>query len=497
MTGSVHPGVPAPDLLLAGRYRLRECVGRGATAEVWAAVDESLRRPVAVKLAAPGAGADAGARLRSEAAAAGRITDPSIIAVYDVCGTDCGDALILELVDGRSLREELDRRGRLPLPEALRVGAAVARALGVVHRAGLVHRDVKPGNILLVDDRIKLADFGIAEEARAGEEAGLAGGAVPRFEGTPKYVAPEQLLGDPVDPRADLYALGAVLYEAIVGRAPFLGTDDEATARARLERAPEPLTNLRPETPPEVDRFVLGLLSRDPVLRPANATEVATTLERLAELPPVRHEEQPADGSEPGWWIPVLVLVLVAVACVALAIALFTRIRDDRGGSATVVPAVPETVDVVPEETFLPLSVGTVRSVEVIDPFGDGEEHGDELPALLDVDPSTTWTSERYRTPGFGGLKPGLGLVVRVDPSVTGLRITGPTPGWSATIHQATAAGGTPDTWGDPVGVVTNAGDEVVVTITPGAGDVLVWFTALVPTGDGFEVHLDGIAPLP
>jgi hypothetical protein len=490
VTGPVHSGVPAPDLLLAGRYRLRECVGRGATAEVWAAVDESLRRPVAVKLAAPGAGSDAAARLRSEAAAAGRITDPSIIAVYDVCGTDCGDALILELVDGRSLREELDRRGRLPLPEALRVCAAVARALGVVHRAGLVHRDVKPGNILLVDDRIKLADFGIAEET------GLAEGGVPRIEGTPKYVAPEQLLGDPVDPRADLYALGAVLYEAIVGRAPFLGTDDESTARARLERAPEPLTTLRPETPPEVDRFVLGLLSRDPALRPAHAAEVATTLERLAELPPVRQEEQPADGSEPGWWIPVLVLVLVATACVALVIALFTRIRDDQGGSATVVPAVPETVDVVPEETFLPMSVGTVRSVEAIDPFGDGEEHDDELPALLDADPSTTWTSERYRTADFGGLKPGLGLVVRVDPSVTGLRMTGPTPGWSATIHQADAAGGTPDTWGEPVGVVTNAGAEVVVTITPAAGDVLVWFTALAPTGDGFEVHLDGIAPL-
>jgi hypothetical protein len=193
----------------------------------------------------------------------------------------------------------------------------------------------------------------------------------------------------------------------------------------------------------------------------------------------------------------VLVLVLVAVGCVALAIALFTRIRDDQGGSATVVPAVPDTVDVVPDEPFLPLSVGTVRSVEAIDPFGDDEEHDDEVAALLDDDRSTSWTSERYRTADFGGLKPGLGLVVRVDPSVAGLRITGPTPGWSAVVHQARAAAETPDTWGDPIEVITGAGEEVVLTITPGAGDVLVWFTDLAPTGDGFEVHLDGIAPLP
>ncbi len=492
MTGSVHRGVPAPDVLLAGRYRLRECVGRGATAEVWAAVDESLRRPVAVKLAVPGAGEDAAARLRSEAAAAGRITDPSVVAVYDVCGTDCGDALILELVDGTSLREELDRRAPLPITEALRLGAAVARALAVVHRAGLVHRDVKPGNILLVDDRIKLADFGIAEEPST-----AAGDGARSFEGTPKYVAPEQLLGAPVDPRADLFALGAVLYEAIGGRAPFVGRDDEATARSRLERPPEPLTALRPETPLEVDRFVLGLLARDPAHRPAHAAEVAATLDRLADLPPVRPEEHPSDGSEPGWWIPVLVLVLVAAGCVALAIALFTRIRDDQGGSATVVPADPEdAADVAPDEPFLPAAVGIVRSVEAIDPFGDAEEHDDEVAALLDGDPSTRWTSERYRTADFGGLKPGLGLVVRVDPSVTALRITGPTPGWSAVIHQATAAGETPDTWGDPIGGVTDAGDEVVVTITPGAGDVLVWFTSLAPTGEGFEIHLDGIAAL-
>jgi hypothetical protein len=491
VTGSVHHDVPAPDVLLAGRYRLRECVGRGATAEVWAATDESLRRPVAVKLATPGSGADAAARLRSEAAAAGRITDPSIIAVYDVCGTACGEALILELVDGHSLREELDRRGRLPIPEALRMGAAVARALGVVHRAGLVHRDVKPGNILLVDDRIKLADFGIAEEVL------VSGDGVRRFEGTPKYVAPEQLLGDPVDPRADLYALGAVLYEAIGGRAPFLGQDDEATARARLERPPQPLGTIRPETPPEVDHVVLGLLARDPALRPAHAAEVASTLDRLAELPPVRPQETSTDGSEPGWWIPVLVLVLVAAGCVALAIALFTRIRDDQGGTATVVPAVAEdTVDVAPDEPFLPMAAGTVRAVEAIDPFGDDEEHDDEVPALLDDDRATRWTSERYRTADFGGLKPGLGLVVRLDPTVSGLRLTGPTPGWSAAVYQADGAGTTPDTWGDPIEVVTGAGEEVVLAITPGAGDVLVWFTALAPTDEGFEVHLDGIAPL-
>src|SRR5690606_576782 len=128
--------------LLADRYELRRVIGRGATADVWEAFDSSLRRRVAVKLFPPPPLGPGVGRLRAEAAAAGRICDASVVSVYDVCETECGDAIILELVDGTTLREQLDRVGRMPIDDVLRIGAGVARALGVVHRAGIVHRDV-------------------------------------------------------------------------------------------------------------------------------------------------------------------------------------------------------------------------------------------------------------------------------------------------------------------------------------------------------------------
>src|SRR5690606_7002209 len=155
---------------------------------------------VAVKLFPPPPLGPGVGRLRAEAAAAGRICDASVVSVYDVCETECGDAIILELVDGTTLREQLDRVGRMPIDDVLRIGAGVARALGVVHRAGIVHRDVKPGNVLLVDDRVKLADFGVADVGGPSATGSVVG--------TPKYVAPEQVTGAPVDPRTDLYSLG-------------------------------------------------------------------------------------------------------------------------------------------------------------------------------------------------------------------------------------------------------------------------------------------------
>ncbi len=481
---------PAAGDLLADRYRLRERIGRGATAEVWAAVDETLRRPVAVKLA-PGDPA-AAARFRAEAAAAGRITDPAVVAVYDVCDTVWGDALVLELVEGRTLRSELDERGRLPVPEALRRGAAIARALGVVHRAGLVHRDVKPGNVLLVEDRVKLADFGIAEDATAPAVAGADGRPV---AGTPKYLAPEQLLGVPVDPRADLYALGALVYEAITGRAPFLEPDEHRTAHARLHRDPASMRETRPDVPVEVDRAVRALLARDPADRPASAAQVADELEGLAARAVPVTAPAVEDDDPTGWWIPLVVLVLVAAASVVLAVLLFLRAREDDGNPVRVVPAdEPEGVADDAGDPPSP-STGAVLEVRAIDPFGDGVEHDDELPFLLDGDPATAWSSERYRSAAFGGLKPGLGLVVRVDGQVTGITIETLTPGWSATVHQAPdgdpAIG--PGTWGEPIDQLVAVGPTVEVPVAAGGGDVLVWFTALATTDAGNEVRISAI----
>jgi eukaryotic-like serine/threonine-protein kinase len=483
----------APGVLLAERYRLQERIGRGAAGEVWAAMDESLRRPVAVKLASPEAGAAGAAHLRAEAAAAGRITHPAVVAVYDMCQTGCGEALILELVEGATLRHELDRRGPLPVPEALRIGAGICRALDAVHGAGLVHRDVKPGNVLLVEDRVKLADFGAAEQT--GTRAGS------RVTGTPKYVAPEQLGGGPVDHRADLYAVGVVLHEMLAGHVPFVGADDAATARIRLEQAPPSLLELRPDVGPAVAGLVLALLAQEPDGRPSSAAATARRLDDLASSwrPPVAGATE--DPVPTGQWVPLVAFVLVSLCAAAVAVLLFLDVVADDGELLTVTPTTtPEEVARPDDQSLFPTAgpVGRVLGVEATDPFGDGVEHDDELARVLDGDPDTAWSTERYRTPAFGGLKPGLGVVVRVDADVAGLRVRSTVDGWSATVHQAPDADpDEPDSWGEPIDLVAAAGAEVELRLAPGGGDVLLWFTSLGGPAGEHEARIATIDAVP
>ncbi|MFJ9126106.1 serine/threonine-protein kinase [Streptomyces sp. NPDC102340] len=257
--------------VLAGRYRLGESIGRGGMGRVWRAHDEVLHRAVAVKeLTAAQWVAEADravllARTQTEARAAARINHPAVVTVHDVLEHDDRPWIVMELVEGRSLADAVKEDGRVAPAEAARIGLWTLRALRAAHNAGVMHRDVKPGNVLLASNgQVKLTDFGIAQVegdstiTRTGE-----------IVGSVDYLAPERVRGSDFGPAADLWALGATLYTAVEGLSPFRRTSPISTMQAVVEDDPEPLENAGAIGP------VIGaLLSKDPAARPdADAAE--------------------------------------------------------------------------------------------------------------------------------------------------------------------------------------------------------------------------------
>src|SRR3954452_18380646 len=254
--------------LLDGRYRPGERLGGGAVADVFKAVDERLQRPVAIKVFR-GDAAQQLQRHDAEMRTLAALDHPSLVTVFDA-GTD-GESqqpyLVMQLVEGPTLAQEL-RAGRLTADRSARYGAALADALAYVHERGLVHRDVKPANVLISEDgRVHLADFGIARLVDAAHETRTGD-----VLGTPAYFAPEQVAGETVGPAADVYALGVVLYECVTGRRPFEGTAVEV-ALARVNRPPE----IPADLPADWRTLLTRMTVRDPVDRPS-ATQGAEAL---------------------------------------------------------------------------------------------------------------------------------------------------------------------------------------------------------------------------
>jgi serine/threonine protein kinase len=279
-----------PPAILAQRYRLERRLAQGGMAEVWLATDLSLTRQVAVKVLKPTLAADpvVAERFRREAISVAQLSHPNIVAVYDAIEEQIGgerrQAVVMQLVNGKSLRQLLDEQKRLSPDLTMHIGACVASALDCAHRANLVHRDVKPGNILITPDgRVLLTDFGIAKGLAGGVDDDLTSPNV--MMGTAKYLSPEQVRGRKLDGRADLYSLGLVLYECLAGRVPFLGETDADTALARLNRDPTDLTRLRPTLPLGLAPLIHRLLARRPDDRYASGGEVRSELQRIASQP--------------------------------------------------------------------------------------------------------------------------------------------------------------------------------------------------------------------
>src|SRR3954447_22773236 len=252
---------------LGGRYRLELQIDRGGMGTVWEADDPLLARRVAVKTLDPAIGTDESirARFRREAIAAAAVTHQNIVATYDT-GEDDGVAyIVMELVHGITLRQLIDRDGAVSVGEASAITYQVAEALSVAHARGLVHRDVKPGNVLVQPDgRVKVTDFGIAKAADSGGEELTRTGMV---VGTARYLAPEQVDGRAVDERVDIYSLGLVLYEMLCGKAPFEADTDIATAVARLTTPPRPIRLECPSVPAALEQVIDRALTKDPADR--------------------------------------------------------------------------------------------------------------------------------------------------------------------------------------------------------------------------------------
>ncbi|MEH1166816.1 protein kinase [Micromonospora sp. CPCC 205539] len=267
-----------PTLRLHDRYVLHERIGLGGMSEVWRADDEVLGRPVAVKVLAGQLAADPQLRatIQREARAAARLTHPHVTQVYDYAeATLAGGAvvpyLVMELVEGHNLADRL-RNGPLPWPEAVRVAGQIAAALAAAHRIGVVHRDVKPGNVMLTDTGAKVLDFGIA--ALGGPHHPLAGETGEPLMGTPAYFAPERLAAGPPNPASDVYALGALLYRTLTGRAPLPVQSWEDALE--VHRRGTPVEPLRVSgLPADIAELTIACLAADPARRPT-AAQLAT-----------------------------------------------------------------------------------------------------------------------------------------------------------------------------------------------------------------------------
>ncbi|MFE9022108.1 serine/threonine-protein kinase [Streptomyces sp. NPDC007808] len=256
-------------MLIAGRYRLHESIGRGGMGEVWRAYDETLARQVAVKLLLPqDSDPTATSRFRLEAQTAARIDHPNVVGVRDFGEFENRLFLVMELVDGDSLARVLARSGSLPAERVARIAAQAAAGLAAAHREGIVHRDIKPGNLLLdADGTLKIGDFGIA---RFMDDPGAALTATGQIVGTSLYLAPERALGKQAGPASDVYALGCVLYQLLTGRPPFQADSAVAILHQHLDAVPVPPRELGvPGLPPAFENYLLGLLAKEPEHRPA------------------------------------------------------------------------------------------------------------------------------------------------------------------------------------------------------------------------------------
>jgi len=254
-------------VLIAGRYRLNTTIGRGAMGEVWQAYDEMAGRPVAVKLLhAQNSEPTAAARFRLEARTAGRLSHPHVVGVLDFGEQEGRLFLVMELVEGDSLAHVLAQAGSLSAEDVARIAAQSAAGLTAAHEQGIVHRDIKPGNLLLdAGGSVKIGDFGIAQFMN---DPGGALTATGQLVGTSLYIAPERALGQPAGPPSDVYSLGCVLYQLLTGQPPFSAGSPIAVLHHHLDTPPVPPRELGARLPPAFENYLLGLLAKRPEDRP-------------------------------------------------------------------------------------------------------------------------------------------------------------------------------------------------------------------------------------
>jgi tRNA A-37 threonylcarbamoyl transferase component Bud32 len=430
--------------LLNGRYRLDAQVGTGGMSTVYRAFDSTLERRVAIKLMHRDIAGDSDQleRFRREARAVARLSHPHIVGVIDAGEEDGRPYIVFEYVEGETLKDRIRRLGRLPVDEAIAYAIEIARALGAAHGRGIVHRDVKPQNVLVDEEgSAKVTDFGIA---RSMDDSGLT--ADGRVLGTTDYVSPEQALGHDVNGQSDIYSLGVVLYEMLTGDVPFHGENQVSVAMKHVREDLPDVSKRRPEVAAGLAAILDRMTCKDLRKRYPDALSLQADLEEALARELARTGRSTGEATAVLRTLPegtrrrlplrmrfglpiVVVVVLVAAAAGVTAILLKEGVnRTQRGtGQGTVKPDQPGTRAVSVKRT----------SATAFDPSGDDEEHDDEAPLAVDKDPGTYWTTEGYSASQLG--KEGVGIYVDADPGVDArsIAIDTPDPGWQAEIRVA------------------------------------------------------------
>ena len=320
------------DTLVDGRYRILRRLGSGGMADVYCAEDEQLGRRVAVKVLHRRFAEDAQfvERFRREASSAAGLQHPNIVGIFDRGEWDGTYYIAMEFVEGRTLKDIVREKGPAPPEAAVDITLQILRAARFAHNRGVVHRDIKPHNVLIdPDGRVRVADFGIA---RAGTSDMTETGSI---MGTAQYLSPEQAQGRAVDARSDLYSIGIVLYELLTGRVPFDADSPVTVALMQVNEPPPPPRAIVPEIPPSLEAVVLRALEKDPARRFADADEFIAALEggRLAPLeivppppPPAEEILEEEDRRSRRWWLWLLILLALA----AIAIGLYLTLRPEQ-----------------------------------------------------------------------------------------------------------------------------------------------------------------------
>jgi serine/threonine-protein kinase len=468
--------------VLSGRYRLEAKLGSGGMSTVYLARDETLDRSVAVKVMhrEMSEQPDQLERFRQEARAVAKISHPNVVSVIDA-GEDGGyPYIVFEYVEGETLKQRISRIGALDTQEAIAYAIEVARGLTVAHTRQMIHRDIKPQNILIDHEgRAKLTDFGISRQL---EQDGMT--ATGRVLGTTDYVAPEQAMGRGSDQRSDIYSLGVVLYEMLVGQVPFEADSQVGVAMKHVNEELPDVQRRRPGVSAAVALVVERATAKKPDERYqeigemiddlSTALEVeaaragSTTGEATSVLDAVPPPKRKLATGNRASWLAIVALLLIGGG-VLLAVHLIGNGSIGNGGA----------------EKGKGSEV-KVDSATDYDPEGDGEEVGSKVGLAVDGIPASAWETEHYDSPTFAGTKagpdPGVGIYVttKSDATPSKMVVRSPTPGWNAEVFAAPAGSPPADLsgWGEPVGEVANAAGtvEIDLAVKQPSRYFLLWF---------------------
>jgi eukaryotic-like serine/threonine-protein kinase len=428
--------------LIGERFRLEEKVGSGGMSSVYRAFDPTLERRVAIKMMHRDISSDPDQleRFRREARAVARLNHPHVVTVIDAGEDDGAPYIVFEYVEGETLKERIRRLGRLPIDEAIAYAIEIGRALECAHTHKLVHRDVKPQNVLIdPDGRAKVTDFGIA---RSMEAQGLT--ATGRVLGTTDYVSPEQALGHEVTEQSDIYSLGIVLYEMLTGEVPFQADTQVAVAMKHVREPMPDAQRRRPEISATLAAVVERATTKETQNRYATVDEMVHDLEEVLAIEAARTGQATGEATtvlrsltgDTADFAPqrlrhpkrALFLTLALLALVGAVIGYFAT-RTEQGPGPAATPSAPGLTPVKLSQD----------AADDYDPEGDGEESSGQVQFAIDGLPATEWDTETYEGGFEGSNKRGVGLSIDTGSRVAAreLDLVTSTPGFTATVYAS------------------------------------------------------------